>query len=77
MAAFLRARQASLLWLPTLHGADWDTRITTHFGSLSAGDVLHAWLAHDFLHLRQLNEIHYAYTAARALPYQVAYAGDW
>ena len=26
-----------------------------------AGDMLAAWLAHDFLHIRQLNELHYAY----------------
>ena len=39
--------------------------------------LLAAWLAHDCLHIRQLNEIRYAWLATMAAPYAVGYAGDW
>ena len=39
--------------------------------------MLAAWVAHDLLHLRQLVELHYAWTAQQLQPYSVAYAGDW
>jgi hypothetical protein len=47
------------------------------FGSMAAGEMLAAWLAHDLLHIRQLNEIRYAWLAAMVKPYAVDYAGDW
>jgi uncharacterized damage-inducible protein DinB len=74
---FLQARLENLIWLPSLQDADWQQRIVTPFGSISAGELLHSWLAHDFLHIRQLNELHYAFAAHKALPYKVFYAGDW
>lgn len=76
--AFLNARESSIQWLWE-NGESWDLdkRIPTPFGSLSAGDIFHSWLAHDFLHLRQLIELHYLYTVSQAIPYQVRYAGDW
>jgi hypothetical protein len=33
--------------------------------------------AHDLLHLRQLIELHWAYTQRATQPYQTRYAGDW
>jgi hypothetical protein len=75
--AFLRERAASLEWLRGLQSADWDAEYRAPWGVLRAGDLLAAWLAHDHLHLRQLNELHYAYLAQQAAPYSVAYAGDW
>jgi len=36
-----------------------------------------AWVAHDLLHLRQLVELHYAWTVAKAAPYSLQYAGEW
>jgi hypothetical protein len=44
---------------------------------LSAGDVLVSWVAHDFLHIRQLNEVLYAWNEKQASPYSVQYAGGW
>ena len=47
------------------------------WGKLTAGDLLASWAAHDLLHLRQLNELRYAYLIQVAAPYSVRYAGDW
>ena len=74
---FIAERAASIVWLrgladPALNNA----RDLGNF-TLCGGDLLGAWLAHDFLHLRQINELYYAYTARAAEPYSVVYAGDW
>jgi hypothetical protein len=76
--AFLSARETSVQWLENNYDSwDLEKRIDTPFGSLSAGDIFHSWLAHDFLHLRQLIQLHYQYAAVQAAPYQVRYAGEW
>jgi DinB family protein len=75
--AFLRERDSSLEWLRDLQNSNWDAEYQAPWGVLRAGDLLVAWLAHDHLHLRQLNELHYAYLAQQAAPYSVEYAGDW
>ena len=75
---FLREREQSVAWLVELVAPTWDSAKVHPAGfTLRAGDLLAAWLAHDFLHLRQLVELHYACHAQQALPYQVEYAGDW
>jgi len=75
---FLVERQRSLAWLKTLSAPDWDVFYTFPSGyKLSAGDLLASWLAHDCLHLRQLAELHWKYTAFLAQPYRVDYAGPW
>jgi hypothetical protein len=75
---FLAERKRSVQWL---RGLDELNLASEHrhpiFGSMAAGEMLAAWLAHDCLHIRQLNEICYAWLAAMAAPYTVAYAGDW
>jgi hypothetical protein len=75
--AFLHERDSSLEWLRDLQNANWDAEYQAPWGVLRAGDLLAAWLAHDHLHVRQLNELHYAYLAQQAAPYSVEYAGDW
>ncbi|HJZ49954.1 MAG TPA: DinB family protein [Roseiflexaceae bacterium] len=77
LEAFLRERDASLEWLRSLRDPNCDAAYQAPWGVLHAGDLLVAWLAHDHLHLRQLNELHYAYHAQQAAPYSVEYAGDW
>jgi hypothetical protein len=70
-------RRASLEWLRSLDQPNWDQDIPRPDITLRAGDLLHAWFAHDLLHLRQLIELHYAYHAQAAKPYEVVYGGDW
>jgi hypothetical protein len=77
LADFLAERRASVAWLAGLADPAWDNALHFAWGTLHAGDVLAAWLAHDSLHIRQLAELHRAYVAAIAAPYRVHYAGDW
>lgn len=76
-ARWLAARAASLAWLRTLKAADWHASVAAPWGALHAGDMLAAWAAHDLLHLRQLVELHYAWTQHHAVPYSLDYAGKW
>ena len=78
VADFIRERQQSIYWLSNLSESDWDKAEINPAGfSLSAGDLLASWLAHDYLHLRQLCELHYRWVDTQALPKSVRYAGDW
>ena len=74
---FLQEREQSLTWLRGLESPDWDATYTAPWGEIRAGDMFAAWVAHDLLHLRQLVELHYAWTRAQVQPYKVGYAGDW
>ena len=75
--SFLEERRKSLAWLKELRSPDWQASITVPFGKFSAGDIFSAWVAHDLLHLRQLVELHWAYTLKMSEPYTVNYAGEW
>lgn len=74
---FLGERQQSLVWLRSLGSPNLDKRHEREAGSLSAGDLLASWLAHDFLHIRQLTRLHWQYLTANANPFQTEYAGPW
>lgn len=74
---FLSEREASLAWLSELAAPNWEATHETSFGPIAAGDVFAAWVAHDLLHMRQLVELHWAYTTAELEPYRVDYAGTW
>lgn len=76
--SFLAERVASLAWLRGLAAPDWDATVHTLWGwSTTSGDMLAAWAAHDVLHMRQLVELHWAYTAHLAAPCTTIYAGEW
>jgi hypothetical protein len=77
MGDFLKERQKSIAWLKGLQNPDWHASVTMPFGRFSAGDIFAAWVAHDLLHLRQLVELHWAYTLHSAEPFKVGYAGEW
>jgi hypothetical protein len=74
---FLSERQKSLAWLRSLSSPNLESRHQREAGSLSAGDLLASWLAHDFLHIRQLTRLHWQYLTANAKPFQTEYAGSW
>ena len=67
---FLSERQKSLAWLRKLSSPNLESRHEREAGSLSAGDLLASWLAHDFLHIRQLTRLHWQYLTANANPFQ-------
>jgi hypothetical protein len=74
---FLAEREVSIKWLDSLQDADPARIHTQRDRSMSAGDLMASWAAHDWLHLRQLVELRYAWLRAKAAPYSPAYAGDW
>jgi hypothetical protein len=74
--AFLAERRASLDWLRGLHNPNWEARKThPQLGSVTAGEMLWAWVAHDHLHLRQLNQLHWQWLATQAPAFSLEYAG--
>jgi hypothetical protein len=78
LANFLDERRSSIQWLRELGDERWDTHLNhPHFNDLRAVDILYSWAAHDLLHIRQLNELHYAYLRTQAGSYIIGYAGDW
>ena len=78
---FARQREQNVAWLRTLADTSPppDFSITKHDprGSMAAGDMLAAWLAHDMLHLRQVAKRLYELAEIRAGGYSGAYAGPW
>jgi hypothetical protein len=77
VAGFLRERDQSLKWLTGLVSPNWQISYEAPWGSITAGDLLASWVAHDLLHTRQLVELHWAYTTRQLEPYKIEYAGQW
>ena len=78
LEAFLRERRASLQWLEGLATARWGgSHAHPTAGELRAVDLLAAWIGHDHLHLRQMNELQWQYLARDAAPAALTYAGGW
>lgn len=77
LAAYLSERRRSLRWLRSLGQVDWNTRFVRGKRSMRAGDMFAAWVAHDGLHIRQLNELHRLLLERAVKPYRPSYAGEW
>ena len=75
---FLGARADSLAWLSALADPDW-TLAYQHpsIGPISAGDLLTSWVAHDHIHIRQLNRLHRDWLLASLSDHSPRYAGRW
>ena len=59
LGRFLQARADSLIWLDGLVDPDWSLAYRhPSIGPISAGDLLTSWVAHDFIHVRQINRLH-------------------
>jgi hypothetical protein len=67
-----------LRWLEGLDHPDWSLAYN-HLseGPMPAGGVLASWLAHDFIHVRQLNSLHRQHLAAELSDHSLDYAGYW
>ncbi len=74
---FLAERDKSLIWLKSLSAPNWDAEYIMPFGSIKAGDMFGAWVAHDTMHIRQLVELKHDKVLNLAEPYDVRYAGEW
>ncbi|MBU1700388.1 MAG: DinB family protein [Candidatus Eisenbacteria bacterium] len=75
---FLEERSHSVAWLRSLPSPAWDN-FDKHpiAGKITAGDIFSSWVAHDFLHIRQLTRLHFNYLQDQVDPHSLEYAGDW
>jgi len=78
LARFLREREASVSFLGALSDPDWDLAYEhPSWGPIRAGDLLTAWVAHDHIHIRQLNRLQREYLVVSVSGYSPDYAGPW
>ncbi|PKQ44975.1 DinB family protein [Confluentibacter flavum] len=77
LQAFLSERSKSVIWLKKNIDAQWDN-VYQHpkLGELSAKLFLSNWLAHDYLHFRQINRYQYIYLKEKT-NMNLQYAGNW
>jgi hypothetical protein len=75
---FLAERDRSIAWLEDLRSPDWGT---THdhptLGTVSAGDLMAAWIDHDHQHMRQILNLLHESLCEETAPYNTSYAGEW
>jgi len=74
---FFSERRKSLQWLEEITHSDWDITYESQYGSVSAGEMLSSWVAHDNLHIRQLVELRRHRIQQITKPYPIGYLGDW
>ena len=75
--AFLNERQQSVSWLRERVDANWEQSIMhPKLGEMSARLFLNNWLAHDYLHIRQILRLQYAFLKDRS-GLDLNYAGNW
>jgi len=71
----LSERRKSIAWLKSLGSPRWESAYEhPAFGTISAGDILCSWLAHDFFHARQISNILLEYTRELSAPFSIEYA---
>ena len=74
---FLDERELSVNWLKSLDNPDWDLNFRhPKFGRMTAGYYLKNWLAHDYLHIRQINRLKYEFYNTLS-DTDLSYAGKW
>jgi hypothetical protein len=74
---FLYERDNSIEWLQQLQNPKWDNAyVHQKFGPLTAKMFLYNWLAHDYLHIRQIIRIKYSYFKSVSGE-NFQYAGNW
>ncbi len=77
LANFLHERDHSLQWLSSLRFPKWqNTYLHPKLGPMTAALFLSNWLAHDYLHIRQILYLKRAYHAATTDD-PLVYAGNW
>lgn len=74
---FLDEREKSVQWLNTLENPQWKNAYRhPKFGSMSAEMFLSNWLAHDYLHMRQIIKLKFDYLK-EVSGEKLNYAGEW
>ena len=77
MSEFIMERKSSVTWLRSLKDVSWNN-IYHHpkLGAMTANMVLANWLAHDYLHIRQIAGLKHGYLAGIS-GQDLSYAGNW
>jgi hypothetical protein len=74
---FLEERGESVRWLHSLESPQWENAYShPEYGPLKAEMFLTNWLAHDYLHFRQITKLKYLYLK-ETTGEDLRYAGDW
>ena len=77
LQGFLQERENSTGWLKTLDNPNFENTYPRQNLNLCAGDLHASWLAHDFLHIKQIIRAHFDYVNQISQPYTTDYAGSW
>ena len=74
---FLNERGQSIEWLKSLQSPKWDNAYNhPKFGQMTAKMFLSNWLAHDYLHIRQILKLKFNYLHELTNE-KLTYAGEW
>ena len=74
---FLEERVNSIKWLKSLNHPQWqNVHLHPTLGPMSALSFLTNWLAHDYIHLRQINRLSYEFLKFHT-GVELSYAGKW
>lgn len=74
---FLSERENSIEWLNSLGNPNWDNaHAHPKFGDLTAAMFFTSWLAHDYLHIKQITKIKFDQLKEME-GVKIAYAGEW
>lgn len=77
VSRFLDERKESITVLKKLDKVNWNNSLNhPNFGILSAKSFLANWLAHDYHHIRQLNNLKYNHLK-ETVGVDLSYAGKW
>lgn len=75
--AFLSEREQSIKWLDSLENPNWgNTHNHPKLGKMTAKLFLSNWLAHDYLHIRQITRLKFDYLKFKSGG-DLSYAGNW
>ena len=75
--AFIDERNKSISWLKSIEEFNKDAyRDHKYFGKMTAELVINNWLAHDYLHIRQINRYRYLMLSEQT-EVSLDYAGNW
>ena len=74
---FIHEREQSIIWLKTLKTVNWENAFEhSKLGTMSAKLFLTNWLAHDYLHIKQILKLKYDYLMYNSGE-NLDYAGQW
>lgn len=77
LKSFLSEREKSIHWLLSLNHVNWNHAFEhSKLGKLTARHFLANWLAHDYLHIKQILKLKYDYLKYRSGE-NLDYAGIW